>query len=128
MSSDLRLASTFHFNDRPGDNHLYVVASDLSAPEVVIFSITTQYRLSDVSCQLLEGDHTFIKHPSCISYQHAELIPLATLEAKLAGGAIVLRDKCSSDVMRKIWDGAETTRHLQGWVREILAAQGIISE
>ena len=128
MPNGFRIGSTFHFNDRIDDDHLYVVVSGLSAPEVVILSITTQRRFSDTSCLLQPSDHPFISRPSCIAYLFAELIAVSELESKLQHGDLTLRETCDSKMLEKIWDGAEKTRQMQGWIREVLVSQGIISE
>ena len=125
--SVLKLGTSFQFNDRLDDNHLYVVVSDPRLPEVVIVNVTTKRRFSDVSCELCAGDHPFIQHDSCISYAHAQIIALALIENKLASGDVRLRDEFSSSLIHRIWEGAERTRHLSNRCTDMLRKQSLIS-
>ena len=130
MPSTLKIGSTFRFWDRPNDRHLYVISSDLSAPEVVIFNVKTLHEGDlrvDRSCVLNHGDHPFLMHESYVANRYAELIATNKLEQKIADGTLVLHEQCSNETLKRIWDGAETTRHLHGWIREVLISQSIIA-
>ena len=98
----IKVGTEFQFDDRPDDNHLYVVVSDPGRPEVVIMSVTTKRRFSDTSCELGVGDHPFIQHDSCISNAHAEVIATAVIEAKLAAGDLRLREEFVPSVIHRI--------------------------
>ena len=45
----IKLGTAFQFQDRPGDDHLYVVVSDPHQPRVVIVSLTTKRRFDRYS-------------------------------------------------------------------------------
>ncbi len=123
----IKLGTSFQFNDRSDNNHLYVVVSDPRQPEVVIMSVTTKRRFTDTSCELGVGDHPFIQHDSCISYVHAEVIAIAVIEAKLASGDLRLREEFTPSVINRIWEGAERTRNLTNRCTDMLRKQSLIS-
>ncbi len=125
--SVIKLGTSFQFNDRLDDNHLYVVVSDPRQPEVVIVNVTTKRRFSDGSCDLRAGDHPFIQHDSCISYAHAEVIAISVIEAKLASGDLRLREEFTPSVINRIWEGAERTRNLSNRCTDMLRKQLLIS-
>ena len=123
----IKLGTSFQFNDRSDNNHLYVVVSDPRQPEVVIMSVTTKRRFTDTSCELGVGDHPIIQHDSCISYVHAEVIAIAVIEAKLASGDLRLREEFTPSVINRIWEGAERTRNLTNRCTDMLRKQSLIS-
>ena len=123
----IQLGTSFQFNDRMDDNHLYVAVSDPPLLDVVIVNVTTKRRLSDASCEFRAGDHPFIQHDSCISYAHAEVIAMALIENKLAAGDLRLRDQFSPSLIQRIWEGAERTRNLSNRCTDMLRKQSLIS-
>lgn len=125
--SRIRVGTAFQFNDRPDDDHLYVVISSTKQPEVVIVSVTTKRRFTDTACELHAGDHPFIQHDSCISYELAEVIALAAIIDKLNSCDLRLHDDFESQLLQRIWDGAERTRNLSNRCADILRKQSLIS-
>lgn len=114
--------ATFHFNDRPGDGHLYAVISRPSVPEVVLVNLTTLRPRSDRSCLVDPGEHPFVTRPTCVAYQYAEVVPTAILEAKLAAGILRPREP----LLMRIWEGATITRFLPLRCHQVLPDQGLI--
>jgi hypothetical protein len=127
MTPSLKPGMTFQFDDRAGDDHLYVVVSSPSHPEVVIVSLTTKRRFTDTSCELGVGDHPFIQHASCIAYEFAETISTETLQRKIDDHSIRVRDPMSLEIIGRILDGAERTRNLPNRCSALLRLQGLIA-
>ncbi len=117
---------TFQFDDRPGNDRLFVVISSPSQPEIVIVSVTTKKRFTDTSCELSTGEHPFIVHASCIAYEFAEPILTETLRAKIESGDVRVREPVTRTILFRILDGAERTRHLPNRCAEILRMQSLI--
>lgn len=126
MNISIHPGFCFHFNDRPDDDHLYVVISRTSAPEVVVVNLTTWNPLADQSCLLEAGDHPFVRHKSCIAFDYADVVPTDLLEKKLQNGDITPREPASRELMLKILDGAEKTRRMKIRCSDILRDQGLI--
>ena len=125
--SFLKVGACFQFQDRANDDHLYIVISDPQQSEVVLVGVTTKRRFADTACELSVGDHPFIQHDSCISYDYAEIISVAAIEAKLAVGDIRPREDFGKAIVRRIWEGAERTRNLSNRCTEMLRQQSLIS-
>ena len=125
--SFLKVGTCFQFQDRPDDDHLYVVISDPHQTDVILVSVTTKRRFTDTACELAVGDHPFIQHDSCISYEYAEIVAVATIEAKLVAGDLRLGEDFSKSVILRIWEGAERTRNLSNRCTEMLRLQSLIS-
>ncbi|MGE0376780.1 MAG: hypothetical protein AB7I48_18510 [Planctomycetaceae bacterium] len=122
----LTVGGTFHFNDRPGNNHRYVIVSSLAAPEVVIVNMTTLKPWKDRSCIIKAGEHPFAEHDTCISYRHAEVVPTTVLQRKEQFGDIAVKEPMSAALLDRIWDGAASTQFLSLRCLQILKTQGLI--
>jgi hypothetical protein len=107
----LKLRNTFWMDDSQG-GHVYIVMTPTSYPEVVVVNFTTLNRFSDRSCIVRPGEHPFIIQESAIAYDFAQVVPTATLDAMLIGGAIRQREDISADLMLKIWEGADKTNRM----------------
>lgn len=125
----LRCGTSFYFNNRIGDNHLYFVISDPADPCVVVVNITTirGFRFEDLSCVLDVGDGTGIQHPSRIAYEYAEMVHTADLIAALNSGDATFVQYVSPSTMAKIWCGAEVTAQLSLRHSKTLRDQGLIA-
>jgi hypothetical protein len=123
----IKVETAFQFQDRPDDDHLYVVISDPQQPRVVLVSLTTKRRFTDTACELTVGDHPFVQHDSCVAYEYAEIVEVAAIEAKIATGDIRLREEFGKEMILRIWEGAERTRNLSNRCTEILRGQSLIS-
>ncbi len=127
MIPGIKPGMTFQFDDRAGDDHLYVVISSPSQPELVIVSVTTKRRFTDTSCELNAGDHPFVQHASCIAYEFGEVISTETLQRKIDDHLVRVRDPMSLEIIGRILDGAERTRNLPNRCSALLRLQGLIA-
>jgi len=109
------------------DSHLWIVVSDPNAfPEqVVIVNMTSHRDDKDQACILEVGDHSFIKHKSCIEYSRAKVLPVRHLAALVDKG-ITQGDKCSAELLQKIRDGVPDSRMELDKVA-ILEMQGLVN-
>lgn len=122
----IRVGTTFHFNDRLNEGHLFLIISSPSYPQVVVVNMTTPKRFSDTSCLLNKGDHPFVEHETCIAYEYAEIISTIELQEKESCKVISIQEPLSSQLLIRIWEGAAMTQHLPLGCTEILRDQNLI--
>lgn len=125
-TESLKPGFAFQFEDRVDDDHLWFIASDTKEADVVILSLTTVRRWSDLSCLIQAGEHDFVVHESCVAYQYAEIVSVATLKDKWENGDIRSRTPLSDELMLRVWDGAAITRMLPLRCVQILEDQSLI--
>lgn len=116
----------FHFNDRPGDDHVRIVISDPTFDEVVIVGLTTLRKRSDRSCLFQKGDHEFIEHETCVAYEYAEVIHVEELRKRLQDGQARERQPATRHMLGKIWYGAASTNRMPLKCLKILQEQSRI--
>lgn len=96
-----------------GADHLHIVMNDpvfdpIAGHELVLAAnVSTIYegRAHDSSCVLNVGDHPFIRHPSYISYRHADLYRADGLAAKIASGEVTQGVDISEQIFQTILAG-----------------------
>ncbi len=111
------------------DGHLCVILSDPTRdPEnVLIVAITTWENYKDESCTLETGDHPFVSHLSCITYDILpHPFPLQKLESLVEQGLIKKREPLDAHVLAKVLSGAAETRFLPNIFHKILLEQNLI--
>jgi hypothetical protein len=109
-------------------NHPYVVISSTQESEIVVVNFTTYRKFSDGSCIVSSGEHECITHQTCIAYERAKRMPLADLERMLRRGDIEPKSPASRDLLCRIWDGAQRTRHLAIGIKRMLQEQNLIED
>jgi hypothetical protein len=108
------------------DDHLFFMASSIQESQVLILNLTTVRTFSDTSCVIQPGEHPFVSVPSCVAYNFAEFEAKATILSRVDDGSIIPHHPLSPQLMERIWDGADVTRHLPLKCRELLKRQGLI--
>ncbi len=110
--------------------HLNIIVSDpTQVPEKLLIVTATTLRegkFHDPSCVLNAGDHPFIIHKSYIAFQYAKTRPDKELDRLLASGSIILEEKISEEILRRIHIGAATSDHIALGFRDLLRDQGFI--
>jgi hypothetical protein len=122
----MRVGETFRFTDADVDDHLWIVISDPTAEEVVIVSLSTRRFGADSSCVLSPGDHPFVRHPTYVAYAFARRVATERLTAALASGDLLPDAPALSELLQRIWDGADVSRMLPLKCKALLATQGLI--
>jgi hypothetical protein len=109
--------------------HLWVILSDpnLNSDKIVLVNFTTVYGndFEDLSCVLTDGEHSFLRHDSYVSYRDAIIVSSTNLDALKKSNSIKLHDNCEYQLLRKILDGAEKTPFLKLEIYGILQEQGL---
>ena len=115
----LELGDTIRVNE-----HVCVIASDpkQNAQEVLLVAFTTLEPYKDDTCLIEAGEHPRISHQSCIAYDFFDY-PLFELSCLLKF------QKCepvSSELLKRILEGADTTKRIntRAWV--VLNDQGLV--
>jgi hypothetical protein len=116
--------------ERPGtslDSHLWIVISDPSvdADKVVIVNMTSWRADKDQACILNVGDHSFVIHRTCVSYEDAKILTTENLEKLITSGLIQSRGTCSGELLQRIRKGVPNSRMKLGTV-DVLEEQGVI--
>lgn len=115
--------------DSPGAKpHLWVIISDpeQDAERVLLVSFTSWEAYKDPACRIHPGEHSFVKHPTCVSYQHARLVSLADLQALQADGFLQPYERVSEDLLRRIRNCAGDSIYTPNECWELLDEQGLI--
>ena len=124
----IEAGGTFICNDEElteDNQHLWVIVSDPSAYQecVVIVNLSSSSNTRyDPACDLKQGDHWFVKHPSFVYYRGAKVLTSRQLEE----ANISHKTSVSSDVLARIRDGARKTNRLPRHIKQHLIDQGII--
>jgi hypothetical protein len=110
--------------------HLWIVVARDPATRMVLMVNVTTHRgtaLEDESCILSAGDHPYIKHDSWVNYQRARLVPEGPIDERVASGNRVKTDEdVSSEVLKRILEGATATDKLTIGDKKFLADLGLI--
>jgi len=87
--------------------HLWIVITqpDRLTHECAIVSLTTLRNSKDQTVILRIGDHPFIRHDSTIFYGDAMIVDARRLEAEIAAGLALVRDKCPAATLKLVQDG-----------------------
>ena len=127
MSIEAGGAFTCNDEDLTEDiQHLWVIVSDpITHPEcVVIVNVSSSTnRRYDPACDLRQGDHWFLKHPSYVYYRGAKELT----SKQLAEANISHKTSVTEDVLRRIREGAGKSDRLPRNVKQHLIDQGILS-
>ena len=109
--------------------HLWVILSNpnLNSDKIVLVNFTTVYGndFEDLSCVLKDGNHSFIKHDSYVSYRDAIIVSSTNLDTLKKSNSIKLHNHCEYDLLKKVLDGAEKTQFLKLEIYGILEEQGL---
>ena len=125
----LRQGDTFRDAARKYETHLWVVISDPDVfPEdpVVIVSITTWRADKEQVCILGPADHPNISRRSCVFYAGARLVRMEVLQSAFQKRLLTLGKPFSSQVLKRICEGAARSNQIPLECRDLLEEQGII--
>src|SRR5262245_31893923 len=87
----VEIGNTFVLVNEKIDSHLWIVISEpqQDAANVVIVNLTTWVDWKDQSCILVVGDHPWITHDSCVSYQDAKCVAEQVLDGLVVSGRLI---------------------------------------
>jgi len=88
-------------------NHLHIVLStETDAGQVAIANFTTHYeshRRRPTGCLIIAPhEHPWLRHESCIAYEHARLFDMERLNQKIRQGQLAQQQPCSATLLRRI--------------------------
>ncbi len=116
---------------REGHKHLFAVMLEPvavadggygSKPIVLLACVTSVVNgvpLED-TCLLGKGDHPFIEHDSFVDYRFTRVEQADVVEKRVQEGVFIAKDACSSDVLKKIIQGALKSRRIDRKLKLIL--------
>ncbi len=70
-----------------------------------LVSVTTLRNSKDQTIILRPGDHPFIRHDSTVFYGDAMIVDVRRLDAEIAAGLALGREKCSQPTLKLVQDG-----------------------
>jgi len=111
------------------DEHLWMVISDpaADADHVVIVNLTSWKQGGNDSSGIVNtGEHPFVRHRSFVYYGGAKVDPLSHLKRLRTSGGLVLEDPLSEELLARIRLGAESSRWIPSFARQVLVDQGLI--
>jgi len=124
----VQVGDTFRDANRKVDIHLWVVLSDpIQDPaRVLIVSLTTYKPYKEAACLLRPGDHRAVGHETCVAYDLARAIPLADLEEAVRKGLLAPDLPVSSEVLKRMLEGAARSTRIAIEHFELLEEHGLV--
>jgi hypothetical protein len=91
----------------PVTPHLWIVVTqpDSQTHLCAIVSVTTLRNSKDQTIILRPGDHPFIRHDSTIFYGDAMIVDARRLDAEIAAGLALSRERCPHPTLKLVQDG-----------------------
>ncbi|HEX8199182.1 MAG TPA: hypothetical protein VF590_01750 [Isosphaeraceae bacterium] len=116
------------FLDGVAERHLWVIISDPTVnPERVLFVSMTSFDVTKEDVCLLDaGDHSFVKHKTCIDYSHAREATLTALVRLRDSGRLRPHEPVSAELLGRIRRGVSLSRDIKFRYVELLLDQGVI--
>ena len=107
----------------PAGAHLMVcLVAKTPEQNAIIVPIVSRRENFDTSCLLGVGDHPFLKHESCASYDFVRAIPMAGIDEDIANGSVVLQAPVSNAVLVRLQIGLVISEEVEPWAYD--AAHG----
>lgn len=107
----LRAGDTFFLSNtggaaNPAGAHLMIcLIIDPASDQAIIVPMVTRHDHSDPSCVFNVGDHPFIQHESCASYDFARALSAKEINEHIDKGKIKLRARISKDALIRLLVG-----------------------
>ena len=121
--------ATFRSSDRRFETHLWIIVSDPQQYpncRVLIVNVTTWRNGKDSACILEAGEHRSLGRKSCIYYRESKLVPRARLEQGFQNNVLIADERVDPGVLKRIRDGARTSKFIPLAHRQLLIDQGLI--
>lgn len=98
--------NTVLLEDEDGlDQHLCIVVSQPLEGKVVIVSITTKRKHSELTVQLKNDVHPFLKHDSVIQYVYSRVVEIKVIEQALQSGDAKIKEPASQSLLSRAQGG-----------------------
>jgi len=87
--------------------HLWIVVTqpDAETHLCAVVSVTTLRYGKDQTVVLRPGDHPFIRHDSAVFYGGAMIVDARRVQAEIAAGLALIREKCPAETLKLVQDG-----------------------
>lgn len=121
----MKAGDTFLIQNKSINQHLWIVQSDpdVDPSGVVIVNVTTAYPSKERFCLIQAGEHPFVVHETCISYQHAMVTSLDVLVRRRDEGHIGPRPPVSPALLARLRRGVPLSKLIPLRVAAIIARQ-----
>lgn len=108
------------------ENHLYIVLTpEMTDHTVALVNLTSHGRPKYTDhrrCFVVRADeHPWLRHDSCINYRRAVVNPIAPLIKAKNEGTLSQDAPCTPDLLRRIQEGALSSRETPRDVREAVS-------
>ena len=124
----MHAGDAFLLLDKSVDDHLWIVVSDpiKDKNKVLIVSMTTAAPHKEAVCLIQPGEHPWVRHDTCVSYDNARLVSLQQLLALKDTGMLDMQEPCSNLLLKRIRDAAGDSVDLPMEMAEILSEQELV--
>ena len=87
--------------------HLWILVTDPvgEPPQTIIVAVSTKRFYKDNTIVLSPSDHSWVRHESVISYDHALIPEVRHLNEAVRRRIGELRKPCTPDLLRRVQDG-----------------------
>ena len=75
-------------------------------------------RFDDHTCLIEQGEHSFLKHQSFVSYAQARVDEVAVVERHLASKYFRSAESASSDLQQKILEGLKVSTRVPRYIKD----------
>jgi hypothetical protein len=91
--------------DRSASHLVIVIVCPTKKGNVMLAPVITKHSYSDDSCVLRPGDHSFIKHESCVAYDKVKCLSALVANRELDNGSLILQGALSAEVYHRVLVG-----------------------
>jgi hypothetical protein len=124
----MQAGDAFLLVNRQLDDHLWVIVSDpkKDADKVLIVSLTTAAPHKESVCLIQAGEHPWVTHETCVAYDTAKVVALASLFGWKDAGHLQMQDPLSPVLLRRVREHAGDSVDLALEYAELLSDQGLL--
>ena len=121
----MNAGDAFRLTRQAVDEHLWFVLSDpsINPDRVVIASFTSWKPRKDQACIVEAGDHPFVRHKTCVSYEDAKIVSVAFLNERLSAGDLRSCDPLSPALLKRVRTCAALSRRMKTEAWQVLEEQ-----
>ena len=98
---------------------------DPASDQAIIVPTVTRHERSDSSCVFNVGDHPFIQHESCASYDFARVISVKEVNEQIDKRKIKLQARISDDTLIRLLVGFVSSDETAPWIYDAARGQAI---
>jgi hypothetical protein len=121
----VQAGDTFLLADKRLDDHV-LSDPERGAERVLLVSLTTTAPHKERACVVQAGEHSWVRHETCVAYNHAKLVTLKQLHDWKDAGHLRTQDPLTPALLERIRRGAADSVDLPLELAVLLSDQGLL--